>query len=83
MMDKGTDAMDVLTGATLPIKLGIIGVVNRGHIAQDMSIDDVNIKEKEFLQEHYSKIADMNGCPYLASTLSDVSINSTDFDHIV
>lgn len=29
LMDHGTDAMDVLTGRVVPVKLGIIGVVNR------------------------------------------------------
>lgn len=28
-MDAGTDAMDVLMGRVIPVKLGIIGVVNR------------------------------------------------------
>ena len=29
LMDHGTDAMDVLCGRVIPVKLGIIGVVNR------------------------------------------------------
>ena len=29
LMDAGTDAMDVLCGRVIPVKLGIIGVVNR------------------------------------------------------
>ena len=29
LMDQGTDAMDVLLGRLVPVKLGIIGVVNR------------------------------------------------------
>lgn len=28
-MDRGTDAYDVLCGRVIPVKLGIIGVVNR------------------------------------------------------
>ena len=28
-MDHGTDAVDVLCGRVIPVKLGIIGVVNR------------------------------------------------------
>lgn len=28
-MDAGTDAMEVLCGRVIPVKLGIIGVVNR------------------------------------------------------
>lgn len=29
LMDHGTDAMEVLCGRVIPVKLGIIGVVNR------------------------------------------------------
>ena len=29
LMDRGTDAYDVLCGRIIPVKLGIIGVVNR------------------------------------------------------
>lgn len=31
-MDAGTDAMDVLMGRVIPVKLGIIGVVNRSQL---------------------------------------------------
>jgi hypothetical protein len=33
LMDKGTNAMDVLTGKVVRMKLGIIGVVNRCVVA--------------------------------------------------
>lgn len=29
LMDAGTDAMDMLCGRVIPVKLGILGVVNR------------------------------------------------------
>jgi hypothetical protein len=29
LMDAGTDAVDVLTGRVVPLRLGFIGVVNR------------------------------------------------------
>ena len=29
LMDAGTDAMDMLCGRVIPVRLGIIGVVNR------------------------------------------------------
>lgn len=29
LMDAGTDAMEILCGRVIPVKLGIIGVVNR------------------------------------------------------
>lgn len=46
-MDKGTDAMDMLTGITLPIRLGIIGVVNRSQKDTDeaKSMDQTRWRE--------------------------------------
>lgn len=32
LMDAGTDAMDVLMGRVIPVKLGLIGVVNRSGV---------------------------------------------------
>ena len=29
LMDAGTDAIDILCGRVIPVKLGIIGVINR------------------------------------------------------
>lgn len=39
LMDAGTDAMDVLMGRVIPVKLGIIGVVNRclHHLTLELS----------------------------------------------
>jgi dynamin 1-like protein len=37
-MDHGTDAVDVLLGRVIPVKLGIIGVMNR-------SQQDINTKK--------------------------------------
>lgn len=31
-MDHGTDAYDVLCGRVIPVKLGIIGVINRSQL---------------------------------------------------
>jgi hypothetical protein len=41
-MDRGTDAYDVLCGRIIPIKLGIIGVVNR-------SQEDIQKKKVHFV----------------------------------
>ena len=32
LMDHGTDAYDVLCGRVIPVKLGIIGVINRSQL---------------------------------------------------
>ena len=43
LMDHGTDAVDVLCGRVIPVKLGIIGVVNRSQA-------DINNKKVGHLQ---------------------------------
>ena len=43
LMDQGTDAMDVLTGKVIPIKLGIIGVVNRSQVLVSMSLNEFRL----------------------------------------
>ncbi|XP_058882799.1 dynamin-1-like protein isoform X1 [Acipenser ruthenus] len=72
LMDAGTDAMDVLMGRVIPVKLGIIGVVNRSQL-------DINNKkivaeairdEYAFLQKKYPSLANRNGTKYLARTLN-------------
>ncbi|KAH0790248.1 Dynamin central region family protein [Histomonas meleagridis] len=76
IMDKGTNARDILTNKVYPLKLGFIGVVNR-------SQQDINSKKpmsKVLEEEHrffvtsndYRDIADVNGYPYLASTLNQI-----------
>lgn len=39
LMDHGTDAVDVLIGRIIPVKLGLIGVVNRSQ--QDINDNKV------------------------------------------
>jgi dynamin 1-like protein len=36
LMDAGTDAIDILCGRVIPVKLGIIGVINRSQ--QDIKV---------------------------------------------
>lgn len=72
LMDAGTDAMDVLCGRVIPVKLGIIGVVNRSQqdIKDKKSIQDALKDEAAFLQRKYPALANRNGTPYLAKTLN-------------
>ncbi|EDR29849.1 dynamin, putative [Entamoeba dispar SAW760] len=76
IMDKGTDAMDVLYGRVYPLKLGYVGVLNRSQhdIDTNVSIKTALIKEKEWFSNHpiYSKIADRLGIPYLTKTLNEI-----------
>ncbi|XP_030069629.1 dynamin-1-like protein isoform X2 [Microcaecilia unicolor] len=72
LMDAGTDAMDVLMGRVIPVKLGIIGVVNRSQldINTKKSIADSIRNEYAFLQKKYPSLANRNGTKYLARTLN-------------
>uniref|UniRef100_A0A669C6R2 Dynamin-1-like protein n=1 Tax=Oreochromis niloticus TaxID=8128 RepID=A0A669C6R2_ORENI len=72
LMDAGTDAMDVLMGRVIPVKLGIIGVVNRSQldINQKKLVADSIRDEHAFLQKKYPSLANRNGTKYLARTLN-------------
>ncbi|XP_061534021.1 dynamin-1-like protein isoform X4 [Phycodurus eques] len=72
LMDAGTDAMDILMGRVIPVKLGIIGVVNRSQldINQKKSVADAIRDEYAFLQKKYPSLANRSGTKYLARTLN-------------
>lgn len=72
LMDHGTDAIDLLTGKVIPVKLGIIGVVNRSQqdITDQKSIEDALKDEQFFLRKRYPALASRNGTSYLAKTLN-------------
>ncbi|XP_050446525.1 dynamin-1-like protein isoform X2 [Cataglyphis hispanica] len=72
LMDAGTDAIDILCGRVIPVKLGIIGVVNRSQqdIMNNKSIQEALKDEATFLQRKYPTLASRNGTPYLAKTLN-------------
>uniref|UniRef100_A0AAQ4QNH9 Dynamin-1-like protein n=1 Tax=Gasterosteus aculeatus aculeatus TaxID=481459 RepID=A0AAQ4QNH9_GASAC len=72
LMDAGTDAMDVLMGRVIPVKLGLIGVVNRSQldINNRKSVTDAIRDEHAFLQKKYPSLANRNGTKYLARTLN-------------
>ncbi|WWD08893.1 hypothetical protein V865_007007 [Kwoniella europaea PYCC6329] len=76
LMDAGTNALDILTGRTYPLKLGFVGVVNRSQqdIMQDLPMDDARQKEEDFFKTHpvYRNIAHRCGTKYLAKTLNAV-----------
>lgn len=68
----GTDAIDILCGRVIPVKLGIIGVVNRSQqdIMNNKSIQEALKDEATFLQRKYPTLANRNGTAYLAKTLN-------------
>ncbi|KAL5966436.1 Dynamin-1-like protein [Taenia solium] len=72
LMDHGTDAHDLLMNRVIPVKLGIIGVVNRSQadINAKKSIIDALAYEASFLQRRYPSLASRNGTVYLTKTLN-------------
>ncbi|BES95498.1 dynamin 1-like protein [Nesidiocoris tenuis] len=71
LMDAGTDATDILTGNVIPVKLGIVGVVNRSqlHTVEGKRISDAIKDEANYLRTVYPSIAYKHGIPSLARTL--------------
>uniref|UniRef100_A0AC34RFA6 Dynamin GTPase n=1 Tax=Panagrolaimus sp. JU765 TaxID=591449 RepID=A0AC34RFA6_9BILA len=72
LMDHGTDAIDVLMGKLVPVKLGIIGVVNRSQadINAKKSIEECLKDEITFLHKKYPTLVQKNGIQFLAKTLN-------------
>ena len=72
LMDAGTDAIDILCGRVIPVKLGIIGVINRSQqdIIDKKDIKDAIKDEASFLQRKYPTLATRNGTSYLSKTLN-------------
>ena len=81
IMDKGTDAVDVLTGQIIPLRLGFVGVINRSQndIKTNKSIPDALKYENEFFSTHpaYRSLAATLGTGYLTRLLNRVLL-----DHI-
>ncbi|XP_068715163.1 dynamin-1-like protein [Montipora capricornis] len=72
LMDHGTDALDILYGRVIPVKLGIIGVMNRSQldINNKKTIQAALRDEALFFQKNYPALASRNGTPFLARTLN-------------
>lgn len=77
LMDKGTDALDMLMGRVVPLRLGYIGVVNRSQadINSKKSISSALDGERDFFASHpaYRNVASRCGTQFLAANLSKVS----------
>ncbi|XP_077462932.1 dynamin 3a isoform X2 [Stigmatopora argus] len=74
LMDKGTDAREILQNRLLPLRRGYIGLVNRSQKDIDGK-KDINAAlqtEKEFFLSHpaYRHMCDRMGTPYLQRTLN-------------
>ncbi|XP_054271431.1 dynamin-1-like protein [Macrosteles quadrilineatus] len=74
LMDLGTDAWDILSGKIIPVKLGIIGVVNRSQrdIMENKSMKKALKEEADFFHKHYKSIARTQGIPYLTKSVQKI-----------
>lgn len=74
IMDKGTDARDILENRKLPLRRGYIGVVNRSQddINKKKNISEARKAEQDFFKNHksYRHLADRMGSTYLQRTLN-------------
>ncbi|KAK9942991.1 hypothetical protein M0R45_008623 [Rubus argutus] len=78
IMDRGTDARNLLLGKVIPLRLGYIGVVNRSQedIMLNRSIKDALIAEEKFFRSRpvYNGLADRCGIPQLAKKLNQILV---------
>ncbi|XP_021853791.1 dynamin-related protein 3A isoform X2 [Spinacia oleracea] len=78
IMDRGTDARNLLLGKVIPLQLGYVGVVNRSQedIMHNRSIKDALAAEERFFRSHpgYINLADRCGVPQLAKKLNQILV---------
>jgi GTPase SAR1 family protein len=76
LMDKGTNAIDILNGNHVPLKLGYVAVVNRSQedVFTNKSIDAALVSEAQYFADHavYKNIAFRCGTPFLTKNLNSV-----------
>ncbi|KAK4757547.1 hypothetical protein SAY87_018848 [Trapa incisa] len=78
IMDRGTDACNLLLGKVIPLQLGYVGVVNRSQedILFNRSIKDALEAEEKFFSSRpiYNGLADQCGVPQLAKKLNQILV---------
>lgn len=79
LMDAGTNALDILSGRSYPLKLGFIGIVNRSQqdILTNKPMADALKSENDFFRQHpsYRAIASRCGTQYLTKQLNQILFN--------
>uniref|UniRef100_A0A671V334 Interferon-induced GTP-binding protein Mx n=1 Tax=Sparus aurata TaxID=8175 RepID=A0A671V334_SPAAU len=79
LMDKGTNAREILENRLLPLRRGYIGVVNRSQkdIDGKKDIKAALLAEQKFFLSHpaYKHMAESMGTPYLQRTLNQQLTN--------
>ncbi|ODN01123.1 Dynamin-1-like protein [Orchesella cincta] len=65
---------EILNGDVVPIKLGLVGVINRSHedVQRNKPIAEVMEFEKKFLREHFGTICHKHGIANLARKLNRI-----------
>ncbi|EOA16033.1 hypothetical protein CARUB_v10004162mg [Capsella rubella] len=78
IMDKGTDARNLLLGNVVPLRLGYVGVVNRCQedILLNRTIKEALVAEEKFFRSRpaYHGLADRVGIPQLAKKLNQILV---------
>uniref|UniRef100_A0A5B7C9S5 Putative dynamin-related protein 3A-like n=1 Tax=Davidia involucrata TaxID=16924 RepID=A0A5B7C9S5_DAVIN len=78
IMDRGTDARDLLLGKVISLRLGYVGIVNRSQedITLNRSIKEALASEENFFRSHtvYNGLADRCGIPQLAKKLNQILV---------
>jgi replication fork clamp-binding protein CrfC len=78
MMDRGTDAVDILQGHVIPLHRGFVGVVNRSQadIKARISIEEAQRKEMHFFESHPAyRAMQQVGSKYLSRTLNHMLVH--------
>eukprot|EP00954_Amorphochlora_amoebiformis_P002447 191949-Amorphochlora_amoeboformis.AAC.3 len=79
LMDRGTDAMDVLKGKVIPLRLGFVPVVNRSQadINSRKLITEAHKAEQTFFESHprYRAISHRCGTKFLAQRLNGLLLS--------
>lgn len=72
LMDRGTDAYGILTNRLIPLRLGYVGVINRGQrdIDSRKNMQQQWRDEETFLRQNYPDIAGRNGTRFLREKLN-------------
>jgi len=80
LMDRGTDAIDVLLGRVIPLRRGFVGVVCRSQhdIAEGTPVEVARAKERDFFATHpsYRSVAGRMGVPFLIALLNAILMAS-------
>jgi dynamin 1-like protein len=68
------DLTTLLSGKTVPMKLGMVGVINRSQddINNDITIDEVLEREEDFFKRKYPALHKTQGSQYLAKRLNEI-----------